>query len=174
MGKEAFEHLLGFHGAPLLVGVKPAVLLSFRKDRFEDFDALLASYAPCFHCKGITVRQLAEGEVYVLLLFYRAARLLKKPQARALLGRCGYDGAAPLDALLAELARRIERQKTFPHEIGLFLGYPPGDVAGFIEHRGQQFALSGYWKVYGDEAAARALFARYAACTEEFCGKLMA
>ena len=174
MGKQAFEHLLGFHGAPLLVGMKPAVLLSFRKDRFEDFDALLASYAPCFHCKGITVRQLAEGEVYVLLLFYRAARLLKKPQARALLGRCGYDGAAPLDALLAELARRIERQKTFPHEIGLFLGYPPGDVAGFIEHRGQQFALSGYWKVYGDEAAARALFARYAACTEEFCGKLMA
>ena len=42
MGKQAFEHLLGFHGAPLLVGVKPAVLLSFRKDRFEDFDALLA------------------------------------------------------------------------------------------------------------------------------------
>lgn len=50
MGKEAFEHLLGFHGAPLLVGMKPAVLLSFRKDRFEDFDALLASYAPCFRC----------------------------------------------------------------------------------------------------------------------------
>ena len=72
MGKEAFEHLLGFHGAPLLVGMKPAVLLSFRKDRFEDFDALLASYAPCFHCKGITVRRLAEGEAYVLLLFYRA------------------------------------------------------------------------------------------------------
>ena len=49
MGKEAFEHLLGFHGAPMLVGVKPAVLLSFRKDRFEDFEGLLASYAPCFH-----------------------------------------------------------------------------------------------------------------------------
>ena len=94
--------------------------------------------------------------------------------ARIALERCGYDGAAPLGALLEELARRIERQKTFPHEIGLFLGYPPGDVAGFIEHRGQRFALSGYWKVYGDEAEARALFARYAACTEEFCGKLMA
>ena len=177
MGKEAFEHLLGFHGAPLLVGMKPAVLLSFRKDRFEDFDALLASYAPCFHCKGITVRRLAEGEVYVLLLFYRTralARFLKQPQARALLERCGYDGAAPLGALIEELARRIERQKTFPHEIGLFLGYPPGDVAGFIEHRGQRFALSGYWKVYGDEAEARALFARYAACTEEFCGRLEA
>ena len=84
------------------------------------------------------------------------------------------DYTVAIYALLEELARRIERQKTFPHEIGLFLGYSPGDVAGFIEHRGQRFALSGYWKVYGDEAEARALFARYAACTEEFCGRLEA
>ena len=122
MGKEAFEHLLGFHGAPMLVGVKPAVLLSFRKDRFEDFEGLLASYAPCFHCKGITVCRLAEGEAFVLLLFYRArplARLLKKPEVRALLSRFGYDDGAPLAALLAELKRRIGLQKSFPHEVGL-------------------------------------------------------
>lgn len=177
MGKEAFEQLLGMHGAPMLVGVKPAVLLSFRKDRFKDFEGLLASYAPCFHCKGITVCRLAEGEAYVLLLFYRArplARSLKRREARALLERRGYDSAAPLPALIAELARRIGLQKSFPHEIGLFLGYPPGDVAGFIEHRGQQFALAGYWKVYENEEEARALFALYAHCTEEFCGRLAA
>lgn len=177
MGKEAFEHLLGFHGAPLLVGVKPAVLLSFRKDRFEDFDALLASYVPCFHCKGITVCRLTEGEAFVLLLFYRArplARLLKKPEARALLARSGYDDGAPLAELLSELKRRIGLQKSFPHEIGLFLGYPPADVAGFIRHRGQKFSLSGYWKVYGEEAEARALFALYTHCTEEFCERLEA
>ena len=95
-------------------------------------------------------------------------------EARALLERRGYDSAAPLPALLAELARRIGLQKSFPHEIGLFLGYPPGDVAGFIEHRGQQFALAGYWKVYENEEEARALFALYAHCTEEFCGRLAA
>ena len=47
-------------------------------------------------------------------------------------------------------------------------------MKGFIDHRANDFKCAGLWKVYGDEAAARALFARYAACTEEFCGKLMA
>lgn len=76
--------------------------------------------------------------------------------------------------MLSELKRRIGLQKSFPHEIGLFLGYPPADVAGFIRHRGQKFSLSGYWKVYGEEAEARALFALYTHCTEEFCERLEA
>ena len=57
-------------------------------------------------------------------------------------------------------------------EVGLFLGYPPEDVAGFIEHRGQSFSYSGYWKVYTNEEATRKLFDRYTRCTREFCNKL--
>ena len=53
----------------------------------------------------------------------------------------------------------------FPHEIGLFLGYPLQDVLGFIENRGQGSKLVGTWKVYGDEEAARRTFARYKKCT---------
>lgn len=175
MGKETFEHLLGFHGAPTLVGVKPATLLSFHKKSYEDFDALLASYAPCFRCKGISVRRVVEDETHVLLLFYRArrlSRLLKRPAAKALLAELGYDAEARLSALLAELVRRMEAGGGFPHEIGLFLGYPPGDVRGFIENHGKNFAFVGYWKVYGSEAEARELFAVYAECTQEFCEQL--
>lgn len=175
MSRSSFEALLGFHGAPTFAGEKPAVLLSFKKSQFEDFDAMLASFTPCFRCKGISVLRLVEGEEYVLVLFYRArriARFVKRADARALLRSCGYDDDAPLSVLLAELQRRMEIKKTFPHEIGIFLGYPPEDVRGFIEHRGKDFALSGYWKVYGNPDAARALFARYTACSEEFCKKL--
>ena len=157
MSRECFESLLGLHGAPTFAGEKPAVLLSFRKSQFDDFDAMLASFLPCFHCKGISVLRLAEGEEYVLLLFYRARRLarcVKRPEARKLLAERGYDADAPLAAL--------------------FLGYPPEDVRGFIEHHGRDCALEGYWKVYGDPDVARALFAQYAACSEEFCEKLEA
>ncbi len=160
MSRECFESLLGLHGAPTFAGEKPGVLLSFRKSQFEDFDAMLASFLPCFRCKGISVLRLVEGEEYVLLLFYRARRLarcVKRPEARA---------------LLAELQRRMELRKAFPHEIGLFLGYPPEDVRGFIEHHGRDCTLEGYWKVYGNPDVARALFAHYAACSEEFCAKL--
>ena len=70
--------------------------------------------------------------------------------------------------------RRVQKRMTFPHEVGLFLGYPPEDVQGFIEHRGQCFACSGYWKVYANEEETRRLFDFYTDCTHEFCRKLEA
>ena len=57
----------------------------------------------------------------------------------------------------------------FPHEVGLFLSYPPEDVKGFIDHRANNFKCAGLWKVYGDEEKARLLFAKYRKCTEIYC-----
>lgn len=48
----------------------------------------------------------------------------------------------------------------FPHEVGLFLSYPPEDVKGFIAHRANDFKCAGLWKVYGNEEKARSLFAK--------------
>ena len=59
--------------------------------------------------------------------------------------------------------------KEFPHEIGLFLSYPPEDVKGFIENRAANYKLSGLWKVYGDEKKAKELFAKYKKCTDIYC-----
>ena len=50
-----FEQLLGCHAAPLLMGLAVGSLLSFQKSRLDDFEALLASYEPCFSCKGISM-----------------------------------------------------------------------------------------------------------------------
>lgn len=33
------------------------------------------------------------------------------------------------------LAERIQQEPQFPHEIGIFLGYPVEDVLGFIENK---------------------------------------
>ena len=43
-GAASFEYLMGLHTAPLLAGPKPASLVSFRKSKFEDFDALMAQF----------------------------------------------------------------------------------------------------------------------------------
>ena len=174
-GAESFEYLMGLHAAPMLAGPKPARLVSFRKSRFEDFDGLLASYQACFDCKGISFRRLAEGEESVLILFYRARALeafLSSSEVRTLLDRYGYGKMASLAEMLSELKRRIQKRMAFPHEIGLFLGYPPEDVQGFIENGGQHFAYSGYWKVYANEEETRRLFDLYTDCTHKFCRKL--
>lgn len=175
MGKTGFEQLLGVHAAPMLMGLKAASLLSFQKSRFEDFDALLDSYQNCFTCKGISIYRLSEGEEYVLILFYRASTLwrqLQQPKAQVILADCGYQPSGRLMDQLRYLQLRMRLQKSFPHEIGLFLGYPPDDVAGFITYKGKQFCYSGYWKVYANEQETRALFDLYADCTEKFCTRL--
>ena len=70
---------------------------------------------------------------------------------------------------VAQLCTRLQGSGSFPHEIGLFLGYPAEDVRGFIENKAQNFKLVGTWKVYGDVDAARRTFARYQKCTESYC-----
>ena len=54
----------------------------------------------------------------------------------------------------------------FPHEVGLFLSYPPEDVKGFIAHRANDFKCAGLWKVYGDEQAAKNIFEKYEVCSK--------
>ena len=60
----------------------------------------------------------------------------------------------------------------FPHEIGLFLGYPPHDVEGFIRYGGQNFRQCGFWKVYDNEKAVMHLFHCYAACIRKIYDSL--
>ena len=61
--------------------------------------------------------------------------------------------------------KRICECDEFPHEIGLFLGYPPEDVRGFIEEGAAKCKCTGCWKVYGDVERAQKLFAAYKKCT---------
>ena len=77
--------------------------------------------------------------------------------------------AGGADRCVAELVRRLNRGKDFPHEIGLFLGYPAEDVSGFIRHGARCAKCVGTWKVYGDEESARKKFALYQKCTRLYC-----
>ena len=92
----------------------------------------------------------------------------------ALLEKDGYRTGEDLEAMLDRLGLRLRTEGDFPHEIGLFLGYPPEDVAGFQRHRGRNCKLCGYWKVYSDVDRAKALFRRYDQCRERLCARLAA
>ena len=46
-------------------------------------------------------------------------------------------------AAWVHLIHRLRSEGEFPHEIGLFLSYPPEDVLGFICNRGVQSQVRG-------------------------------
>lgn len=49
----------------------------------------------------------------------------------------------------------------FPHEMGIFLGYPLEDVRGFIRNKGKNYLYAGYWKVYHNPDTKLELFREY-------------
>ena len=122
--------------------------------------------------RGVELRLLQLGPDRALIYVYRIRRLVRDladPEIRQFLADCGYRDFS-VEGALAHLARRImEKGGEFPHEIGLFLGYPLGDVKGFIKHRGQNCKCTGCWKVYCDEREARRQFCRFEKCRSIYC-----
>ena len=166
-----FEQKLACHCAPALAGIKPANLFSIQTEEDSGVDELVDGYQKTFQKRGICFQILCRCSRRTLIMVYRPAILLREletAEARALLNQFGYRAGKPgadlhLTGLLEILARRIEESGTcsFPHEIGLFLGYPIDDVTGFIQNRGGNCLYSGYWKVYSDVQRAKRQFDRY-------------
>ena len=165
------EELVVRQCAPTLAGLKTGNL--FRAE-YADKKALLAQIRDInqrLQEKGLCLLPLRFRRQNALLYLYRPERLrldLQNEQARKTLGSAGYEDPSP-GRCLANLIRRLRDEDEFPHEIGLFLSYPPEDVQGFIDHHARDFKFSGLWKVYGDEAYARAAFAKYKKCTDIYC-----
>ena len=75
-----------------------------------------------------------------MIYIYRPALLEKDMNVREASEILRGKGYIPEEAgrCVAELACRLRSYSDtgeFPHEIGLFLGYPPEDVKGFMNHR---------------------------------------
>ena len=118
---------------------------------------------------------LSSKEKRLLLFVYQEQRLeaALSPSIRTLLRKkFGYRQTQSLDAMLSELAEHIQQSATFPHEIGLFLGYPVADVLGFIAHHGEDYLLLGYWKVYRNAEQAKQLFSQYDGCRSYLCRQM--
>ena len=81
---------------------------------------------------------------------------------------CGYQRGAT-EFLLQQLSGRLCLEQAYPHEIGLFLGYPLSDVIGFIENRGWNYTCCGCWKSYGDPEKAQAYFDLCRQYTSRYC-----
>ena len=176
MDRRQFDQLLALHCAPTLAGLKAASMVALPGRSMEELRDFFRVYEQCFACKGLKVMELRQQKAHVLLLIYRPVvlqRLLRRRTAKDILAMCGYPLEAALEELLSHLKRRMEQKlmehgvrNGFPHEIGLFLGYPPHDVKGFIQHGGRNFRQCGFWKVYDNEKAVLHLFHCYAVCTK--------
>ena len=168
-----FETVMIEQCAPVLAGLKPAGLFRYETRDCADLARRVRSWNEQLNGKGLRVRVMKGcARTHRFLIYvYREAQLSAVLADRAVqefLRQEGYQLPAEQEqtgALLNQLSRRLCCQAEFPHEIGVFLGYPLTDVVGFIENRGQNFTCCGCWKAYGDPQAAQRHFAQLSKCT---------
>lgn len=106
----------------------------------------------------------------LLVYLYRPGRLekdLQVPRARQILMERGCEPESE-GRMVTQLVRRFGRGDGFPHEVGLFLGYPPEDVDAFI-HRRLDACCVGCWKAFGNEEQAQRKFTMFKKCTRTYC-----
>ena len=161
------EELLVEQCAPTMAGLKTGSLFSCPKEDRAELLRSIRSLNARLVPRGLRILPVKTVGDRELIYLYRPARLrrdLEDALATELLAeRCYPAGGA--DRCVAELVRRLNRETDFPHEVGLFLGYPPQDVEGFIREHAREAKCVGAWKVYGDEEAAKRTFALYKRCT---------
>lgn len=168
------DEIIVNHCSPTLAGIKTANIFSVeyenKKSVMADLNRLNSVLSP----KGLEAVALSFGRKRALIYIYRPIKLAKDLSDRKairILSDNGYKSSAP-DECISRLIERFKEKEEFPHEIGLFLGYPPDDVIGFIENNACNYKLKGLWKVYGDEEKAKILFERYKKCTRLYCEQL--
>ena len=155
--------------APTLAGIKTGSLFTLHFSS-DDYRQDITAFNRSMRKKGIRIIPLKVCDTHALIYLYRPEMLdrdLKDPKAVSILKRFGYP-VSNSDKCVVDLVRRLNTSPAFPHEIGLFLGYPPTDVDGFINNPNEGYCAVGYWKVYSDADNARRKFIRYRKCTEEY------
>lgn len=169
------DYLLGFHCTPTLAGIKCANLLSLCRKKYSDIEGALEHLNKHFNPKGIYIKRLCLCQTRALIFVYQKAMLeetIYQQEHFLMLQQEGYPLDEGLTAVIEHLAMRLQIGSDFPHEIGIFLGYPLVDVIGFRENHGKNYKISGYWKVYGDEKHAKKLFEIYTRCRDNVCRRI--
>ena len=167
------EDLIIKHCSPTLAGLKTANLFTCVYSQKEDIERYAREFNRRFGCKGVKMQPLDFGKTRALIYVFRPTRLkrdLTEPCAKSILASMGYM-SFDISSCLRRLKNRVKKCPEFPHEIGLFLGYPPEDVRGFILHKGYCCKYCGCWKVYGNEEKARCAFAKYKKCSDIYYSK---
>ena len=156
--------------APTLAGIKMANLFNYRFVSEDEFDSEIKTANMNLNEKGVYIEVLRKTDMSSLIYVYRPSMLFKavnNDDVWNILSSYGYIERS-IQACINTLKERLMTQPCFPHEIGLFLGYPVEDVKEFIFNKGQNCKCCGVWKVYYNEQESVRTFARFKKCSEVY------
>ena len=131
------ERALIDHGSPTLANMKVGSLFTSSCADAAGFRAEFQRVQAALESRGVSLTILRVQQERALVYVYRQealAALLAQADVQAFLRAMGYGDTSP-DGALAFLRQRLAESPCFPHEIGVFLGYPLSDVIAFQRYK---------------------------------------
>jgi hypothetical protein len=150
-----------------MCGIKPANLFTipsqqFSKSAFENWEVLA-------NRQGISISAFKSSSNITMIFIYNIVwigKILEDSFVQAYLCSKGFSNLFDTTKTLRELFYRLQTNKNFPHEVGIFLGYPIEDVIGFEKNQGKSSKYCGYWKSYCNPEEAKRCCERYKQCSQ--------
>lgn len=158
------------HCAPTLAGLKVSNLFTCKYTNIQELLELIQEKNALLNEKGVYFEILkVQGEVALILVYRKKVleRELGNPEIRMFLMGQGY-AKFDVEACFNTLKEHLLCCE-FPHEIGVFLGYPLEDVKAFIQYKGANYKCVGCWKVYTNVGHAEKMFCKFNKCTNVYC-----
>lgn len=168
------ELLIANHCAPALAGIKPSSIVTCQKSNFPNVGEQVQRLNNELNHRDIYIEILCECKRRAIIIVYRKRvfeKHLQECRNKTFLEQYGYKDLRNSSDYLNVLRTRLNCD-FFPHEIGVFLGYPLRDIYCFINHRDEGCILTGDWKVYHNAEEAEKLFKRFKACKKSVARKV--
>ncbi len=157
------------HCSPTLAGIKTGSLFPLHSDGGDCYPEICELNRALVR-KGLRIIPVRRDKQQTLIYVYRPKRLrqdLTQPEAEEILREKGYPYENP-NQCVSCLIRHLASDEEFPHEIGLFLSYPPSDVKCFMKDSREGVQCVGCWKAYGNKQEAERIFERFRKCTAAY------
>lgn len=159
--------------SPTLCGIKPASLLSINKQDFQRERNNLRNLSQSLGGYGKSVITLTRLDKKILLFLFDRELLRSRLADKAIqdyLATKGYSQPHVFTLVLGTFLKRLMKSPEFPHESGVFLGYPLEDVIAFEKQPNHGYKFCGTWKTYFNEEYARRMSKTYSEC-RSLCGR---
>lgn len=155
-----FDIQFALQCAPLILGLRISLFLTVTDCQLKRMEDILKD-------RKISIYKISKnhGKMAVLLFYEKKMKeYFAEDSVCSLLDGLGYSAGNLSDNMniFAKKYREfMQNKKPFPHEMGIFLGYPPEDVKGYLENKGNNFLCAGYWKVYENAQEKCRLFSQF-------------
>lgn len=165
--QHTFEELLAYHCAPTLKKQKPANMFHIQRSQLENLEEMINLYNKLLAEKGLRMRLFQADKERVTVYVYCPCLIryfLSNKEVKDFLACMGYPNTS-LEDNFAYLEYRLSLNE-YPHEIGIFLGYPLVDVVGFLNHEPCICMVDR--RVYKDAEKAKKIFSIFQNTRDQF------